>query len=105
MNWRNLSTEKCRTSLLKLTVRSGTRTLNGYFGDISQIFIFKFRNLKKADLFKMPSMRLVTLVEMFQWFATTLGTQIINNTLESIVYLLKKLSEMSIHDFGYFLLT
>ena len=27
----------------------------------------------QADLFKTPNMRLVTIVEMYQWFATTLG--------------------------------
>ena len=28
----------------------------------------------QADLFKTPNMRLVTIVEMYQWFATTLGS-------------------------------
>ena len=33
----------------------------------------KGETFTQADLFKTPRMRMVTIVEMYQWFATTLG--------------------------------
>ena len=68
-----------RKVLVKLSKRFPRSNIDDQFiGEVEKSVQMKMEDsvgqtFTQADLFKTPNMRLVTIVEMYQWFATTLG--------------------------------